>query len=641
MLSGTDAGGAARWPGLADIAVPAVLALGQLGGTLLFNGVLGDPLDRRQWILVWAGVLAGAAALVWRRVAPLRVLAATTAVGGACALAIHDAEVLVGGVAEVVALFSVAVRRSGRVAVVSTLASWAVVFLSFLPVRSGLGDALVTEFFNGTQLFVVTALGQLRRQRHAHRRTLAERLAAGDAERRAAAEAERRRLAQDLHDVAGHHLSAIAVHSAAAARVPDPGVARAALTAAADTGRDVQDALAHLVDLVAADTAEGRLDRLLPPLCHGLTRLGVPVALTLEGRARRVRPEVVTAAYRIVQEALTNALRYAPGASVTVEVRYASGAVRIAVANTAPTGSGTGGGLGGGRGIAGMRERAEGVDGTLTAGPEPGGGWAVRADLPLAAPRRGPGWPEVVDGTTVFFCAVLPLLLSFVPPEPMAGGWPVAARAATVVALVARALPLWWRRRAPWRAFAALAAVDLLWTATAGVVSQTAFAVLVVGSPASLVAVYAVARYAAGRTWPAPFLGAVPWAAGLTTAIAIDPHHHAGDLTFGVLAGGGGALLLLLPFWAWGRTVALRVHRFESRALELMAARAGEAALAERHRVAIGLRGTVLDHTSRLVSTAESGLTDDADVPRTLTAVAGHARAALTEMRRLLASLEN
>ncbi|WP_019629357.1 sensor histidine kinase [Actinomadura atramentaria] len=640
-----DGGDAARWPVPADVAVPALLALAQLGGTWLLAGAL----DRTAWALVWAGVLGGAGALVWRRRAPLAVLAATSAVGAAAALAVHDADVLVGGVAECVALFSVAVRRDRRTAVAAALAVWAVTFLAFLPVRHGVADVLVAELIDGGAYLVILALGQTRRQQRARRRALAGRLAAGDAERRDAAAAERRRLARDLHDVAGHHLSAVAVHSTAAARVRDPAVARGALAAAAATGREVLAALAHLVDVVDAVDADagGRLDRLLPPLCDGLARLGVPVGLEFEGRARRARPETVTAAYRIAQEALTNAVRYAPGAAVTVAVRYAPGRVRIEVVNTAPDPARAGGGgLGGGRGIDGMRERAAGVGGTLAAGPEPGGGWAVRADLPPGAPRRGPGWPEFLDGAVAAFCALLPGLLAFLPPDPIVRDPSPTLAALVSVGVAVRAAPLWWRRRAPWRTLAALVALDLAWSAAAAAFAPVAWAVLVVGSPASMIAVYAVARHAGprgARTWPAPLVAAVPWAAGLTAVIAVDPDGgRPGDLAFGVLVGGGGALLVLTPFWAWGRAVALRAGRWEAGALETVEARAAEAVRAERHRIAIGLRGSVLDHATRLVRTAEAGAAAPAaEAPAALERVAGHARAALADMRALLDALDN
>ncbi|WP_131739550.1 sensor histidine kinase, partial [Actinomadura roseirufa] len=458
---------------------------------------------------------------------------------------------------------------------------------------------------------------------------------------------ERERLARDLHDVAGHHLSAVAVHSGAVSRTGDPALARDALSAAADTGRDVLRELSRLVDVMGPDDGDGGLEA-LPQLCGGLARLGVPVSLAVEGRQRRSRPEVGSAAYRIVQEALTNAMRYAPGAPVTVEVRHVPGTVELTVANRSPAGGAAVPGLGGGRGIAGMRERAESLGGTLSAGrDEDRGGWIVRAVLPTSAARgrHGPGWSEVLDGTVVAFCGLLPALLAFTPPQPILRDSSAAETALVVVLLLVRGTPLWWRRGAPYAVLGALAAIDIAWSLTAGAHSQPFIALLLIGGPAEMIAVYAVAGHARrGRpTWPAPLVGAVPWAVAFTVLLATDPETEPspGLVPFGLGVGGLFGVLVLLPFWAWGKAVTGRGQRWEATARETMAARRGEAVQAERARVALGLRGTVLDHTARLVRAAEAGLAGTAgDAAAALVSVSEQARAALLDMRALLDALE-
>ncbi|WP_067484118.1 sensor histidine kinase [Actinomadura hibisca] len=645
-------GGAGPWPSVADFAVPAVTAAAQLGlSPLLVRTHETTPtMAGWKWAVLTVCALAACAALIWRRRAPVPVLVATVLIGSAGLLLIGRTDTLVGGVADAIALYSLAVHRGRRAAVTGGLLVWAAAFLAYLPAREDLADVFLSEVFDFFFYLVIIALGQLRRQHKARRRELAAQLAAAERERRAAAEAERERLARDLHDVAGHHLSAVVVHSGAAARVGDPDLSRQALSAAADTGRDVLTALTRLVDVVGPEGDDGGLDALLPPLCQGLTRLGVPVSLAFEGRARRVRPQVVTAAYRIVQESLTNAMRYAPGAAVAVEVCYASGAVRVSVVNRVPAEDAPVPSLGGGRGITGMRERAEALRGTLTAGPAPDGGWEVAAVLPTApaGARRGMGWQEVVDGVVVAVCAVLPSLLAFVPADSVLKDWSLGGAVLLSLALAARVAPLWWRRRAPYRVLAVLVVVDCAAALAAGPAMPELISLLVLGCPAGMFAVYAVACYSprGTATWPAPLLAAVPWGVEFTVLLLTEPQRDGsgvrGIILFGMGAGLAFGTLLLLPFWAWGRTVARGRRRWEASALETMAARTGAAVMAERHRVAIGLRGTVLEHTARLVRTAEAGLDGEAgNADTALTEVAEHARAALVDMRALLDAMRD
>ena len=234
------------------------------------------------------------------------------------------------------------------------------------------------------------ALGDSRRQRG---EALAERdetrQAMSDTLQDQAAMEERARIARDLHDVVAHHVSAIAVQ-AESARLTTEGLseegrshfesigqtARDALTemrrllgvlredASAEAARDPQPSLAHVNDLVETARAAGS-----------------PVTLTLEGTVVPLPTGVDLCAYRILQEALTNVRRHAPGASVEVELEYQPDALRLRVRDH---GSGTTSEDADGHGLLGMRERAIMVGGTLTAGPAEGGGFAVDAVLPIA-----------------------------------------------------------------------------------------------------------------------------------------------------------------------------------------------------------------------------------------------------------------
>ncbi|WP_242903747.1 sensor histidine kinase [Actinomadura terrae] len=637
--------GATPWPGVADFAVPAALAVFQLVGNWGLAELNDLRLAQGRWMVAIACVVAGCVALIWRRTAPEPVLAAAIACSAVAVLAMGTTDSLVSGLADGVALYSLAVHRGRGPAMVGGALMGGVAVASTAPLLHGPADFALNAVLSVLAAVVITALGQLRREYKRRRQALAEQLAEAERAHRAAAGTERERLARDLHDVAGHHLSAVVVHSGAVARGGDAEMAREALSAAADTGRDVLRALTRLVDVMGPDVPEGGLDASLPQLCQGLTRLGVPVSLAVEGRVRRLRPEVDTAAYRIVQESLTNAMRYAPGAPVTVEVRHVPGAVELTVANEAPGEDATVPALGTGRGITGMGERARSLGGTLDAGPS-GGGWTVRASLPTSAgnARHRLGWPEVLDATVAAACATAPPLLAFTPPDPLLGDASPGLAALVIVLLLLRGVPLWWRRRAPYLALGALAALDIAAALTVGPHSQQLLALLVIGAPAEMVAVYAVAGHARrGPTWPAPFVGAVPWAVVFTTLIVTDPETEqtSGVIPFGLGTGWGFGLLVLLPFWAWGRAVTGRGHRWEATARETMAAREGEAVQAERNRVALGLRATVLDHTARLVRSAEAGLSGTGEDARAaLDAVTELARAALLDMRALLDALE-
>jgi signal transduction histidine kinase len=631
--------------GISDFAVPALLAFAQVAAVWLLTAGRDAPLEHERWMAAVAAILGCNAVLIWRRIAPVPVLALTLVLGAAGTLAVHTSDVPVGGVADGVALFSLAVHRGHRQAMIGCVTAYAVMSVAFAPVREGAAALLTNGILDGAAYIAITALGQLRRQRKARRRELSARLAEAERERQEAAGAERERLARDLHDVAGHHLSAVVVHSTAASRIDDPDLTGRALTSAADTGRDVLRALSRLVDVVGPESGDGRLDTLLPPLCESLARLGVPVSLSVEG-SRRLRPQVTNAAYRIVQEALTNAMRYAQGAPVTVEIRHESGELEVVVRNGAPPEEIPVPAMGGGRGIAGMRQRAESLGGTLTAGPFEGDrGWVVRAVLPSSpAASRGPGWPEVLDGATIGFCVALPAVIALAPPEPVLGGWSAGGMTLAMLAVIAQALPLWWRRRAPYTVLTALVVIDCVWAVLAGMAgSDTMLALLFFGAASLMVAVSSVGCYARQGvpTWPAPLIAGVPVGLASGTGAVIEdgpalvPEVAATGLIVWVFA-----VLALLPFWAWGRTIAGRGVQWEADALETMAARAGEAVVAERHRMAIGLRGTVLRHTARLVRAAEDGMAAaETDTHKALADVTEHARAALTDMRALLDAL--
>jgi signal transduction histidine kinase len=203
-----------------------------------------------------------------------------------------------------------------------------------------------------------------------------------------AAMGERARIARDLHDVVAHHVSAIAVQAESArlttTDLPEEG--RAHFEAIGQTARDALTEMRRLLGVLRED-ANGEPARDPQPSLTRLNELvetaraaGTPVALTLEGEVTPLPQGVDLCAYRILQEALTNVRRHAPGAAVEVDLEYAPGELRLRVRDHGP---GAASPDGDGLGLLGMRERAIMVGGSLTAGPAEGGGFVVETTLPI------------------------------------------------------------------------------------------------------------------------------------------------------------------------------------------------------------------------------------------------------------------
>ncbi|MEV6330161.1 histidine kinase [Streptomyces sp. NPDC051909] len=245
-------------------------------------------------------------------------------------------------------------------------------------------------------------------------RTLHERQE--EALRQAVAE-ERARIARELHDVVTHNVSMMTIQAGAARKVLDtaPDQAREAMHAVETAGRTAMSELRHVMGLLTMAAADGSsaavpgeelgdldlapqpgLDR-VGELVERVRATGVPVELTVRGAAVELPGGVGLAAYRVVQEALTNAVRHAEGARVAVVVTYAPEELCVEVTDSggrARTGAGGGTGEGGGRGLIGLRERLSVYGGTLRAGRRPGGGYRVRAVIPLRAVGGADGGRE-------------------------------------------------------------------------------------------------------------------------------------------------------------------------------------------------------------------------------------------------------
>jgi signal transduction histidine kinase len=207
-----------------------------------------------------------------------------------------------------------------------------------------------------------------------------------DEHSRAAVAEERARIARELHDIVAHHVSVMVIQAQAGQRLlgPGQGDAREALTTIETTGRDALIELRRLLDVLRRTTDTGGTGPQpglaeLPALIGTAQEGGLAVELHLEGEPAALSAGLDLSAYRIVQEALTNALRYAGTSRTDVRVRYCPDAVELEISDDGP---GLTAPAGAGHGLAGMRERASLYGGVLEAGPRVERGFAVRARLP-------------------------------------------------------------------------------------------------------------------------------------------------------------------------------------------------------------------------------------------------------------------
>ncbi|MEV0666311.1 sensor histidine kinase [Actinomadura luteofluorescens] len=406
--------GGAWWP--RGRAADALLAAAVLVVSVAMSEAAVKPGDRPLWPGGLALIVAAAAALAWRRRHPVVVLVVAVVVPPLYyPLGYPD-----GPVAVVLwlALFNAAVEC--RLAV--SLGAVIVVnagFLASASVRgSGEDPDAVTDARGVASLslglLVTVGVGQYVRGRRALAEAAERRAAAAERDREAEARrravAERLRIARELHDVLAHQISLINVQAGAALhRRDDPGRAYTALEAIKAASKETLRELRGILGVLRQVDAEGpdgpgadgtaapppslaRVGELLDQTAAAglavrrggdLPEPGAPGTAALED----LPAPVGLAGYRIVQEALTNVVRHAGAASVTVEVRLFPGEVIVRVDDD---GGGPAAGAAGGNGVRGMRERAASVGGELTAAPGPAGGFRVWARLPLDAAAEPP-----------------------------------------------------------------------------------------------------------------------------------------------------------------------------------------------------------------------------------------------------------
>nr|WP_245771536.1 sensor histidine kinase [Actinacidiphila guanduensis] len=242
----------------------------------------------------------------------------------------------------------------------------------------------------GAWLLAVLAAAELYRVRREQMER--ERRERAEAARRRADE-ERLRIARELHDVLAHSISVINVQAGVALALMDerPEQARTALTTIKAASKEALGEVRQVLGTLRAPGEAPRspapgLDR-LPELVQQATAAGLAVEVTVDGRRAGLPPGTDLAAFRIVQEALTNIVRHSGSRTARVRLSYAPGSVEVLVDDDGPAVAG--GESGGGNGLVGMRERATALGGTLDAGTRPDGGFRIRAVLPRAARPDG------------------------------------------------------------------------------------------------------------------------------------------------------------------------------------------------------------------------------------------------------------
>ncbi|SHN34115.1 histidine kinase [Cryptosporangium aurantiacum] len=567
-----------------------------------------------------------------------------------------DAPLLIGA-ADLIALYSVAVRDPQRTWLsLGLLAPWQ---LGVGAIEYGFsGEWVIESGFLVVGYLVTVGAGMARRQWLAGRRAAADALRQAETARREAGDGERRRLSAELHDVSAHHLTSIVVTMNAARRLAAgrPDLLAESLAMAANTGREALTDLRGLLADAGPSPAGGQLTDRLAELTDAFTRLGQQVTVEAPN-LDTLPPAVAEAAHAIVREALTNTVRYAPGAAVRVRLTLTTPAadapqLGIVVENDIAAGAvGGAGRLGSGRGLTGLRRRATGLGGTLDAEPRADGGWRVTASLPVVE-RGVPGdarWWSA-HRTPVFDLAVVVLMLAVgiaslvMPDEDTWAMEPAVLRTWPTLLVIAHVLPLLLRRRAPWLAwFGVFATFGLwpLWLSEAGVTDRLAAAV-VFGFFAEFAAVYAVSAYARNRLLS---LLVIPASSAVLTVAVTAEFATAGwtvdgdrvEQAVAVAIAVFSAALFALPATAvWGLGFAVRVRRDgvvqrEHQAVTTAVAAAEAEARAERSRLVTGLRQQVLEQTGLVVAAAESEDPDE---------VLRAARAALAAMRELLTALD-
>ncbi len=365
---------------LRDLALAGVLATFGLLDVLLSSDWRGPaPVNA-------VVVPAMAFALAWRRQYPLVALAVVVSGVSFLSLAFGGSQTWGNVFIMLVAVYSAAVYSTYLWAAAALGAVGIALRDMRDPLIDGFGDAIWGSSVFGL-CFLAGLAGRSLQDRTSALDQRAETLEREEEERAAAAAAEeRRRIARELHDIISHSIGVVVLQAGAAEQVleRDPERAREVLRSIRATG---QEAIAEMGTLLGLIRGGPHVSHEPQPSLADIDSLvaktreaGLQTTVEVEGTRRALPAALELSAFRIVQEGLTNALKHAGPADARVVLSFGEQALRIEVLDD---GAGSGNGRGGRRGLAGIGERVAVFGGELEAGPRPGGGWCLRADLPF------------------------------------------------------------------------------------------------------------------------------------------------------------------------------------------------------------------------------------------------------------------
>jgi signal transduction histidine kinase len=365
-----------------DVGIALLVCAAQLAFTTL--AARGQPEREPLDLLAYALLAAGPLALVARRKYPVAVLAVAFASTLGYSLTDYPRGPIFFGL--IVAFFT-ALTMGHRLAAIVTLVIGYVGFL-WLPYLLGTEPApsLAASLGLAAWLLVLLSAAEFVRVRR-ERAQEAARMREEEARRRASE--ERLRIARELHDALGHHIALINVQAGVALHLGEElsDQARAALDAIRQASKEALTELRSVLDILRqvdehAPRAPTPTLRRIDDLVSGAAAAGIQVRTETVGEVRPLPFGIDVAAFRILQEALTNVARHAGSANATVHVAYGDHDLTLQVDDDG-RGAASDGVTGSGKGILGMRERVAALGGELEAGPRPEGGFRVRARLPL------------------------------------------------------------------------------------------------------------------------------------------------------------------------------------------------------------------------------------------------------------------
>jgi signal transduction histidine kinase len=381
----------------AVVAVLSVLDVGSASAEAM-------PGERPADALAYALVVAASVSLVWRRRAPIAVLAGVCAAVAAFWLRGHGAFVSVLGLS---AFFAVAAHAEHRRRAWWALGlAWVGLMLaaSVSLLDTADGFAHLTAFSVAAFLIGAIAAGVIIRNRERIFVDTERRAAAAEADRVAEAERavvrERSRIAREMHDVVAHSMSVVAVQAAAGREIVhvDPDKAAEVFAKIEAVGRESLTELRRMLGVLRAAGDEAASLSPQPGIADIAAAVaessatGVATQLVVEGHQRALAPGVELTAFRIVQEALTNVRKHAGrSAAAVVRISYGTDVLVVEVIDDGRGAATALSGVGTGHGVIGMRERVEIYGGEFTAGPRPGGGYVVRAVLPVVPSSTADG----------------------------------------------------------------------------------------------------------------------------------------------------------------------------------------------------------------------------------------------------------